>query len=156
MIGDVASGFISDYLESEPFRLFRAGVKANAEQVLVSFFQNAFTYGADGPSSVTPDVAQAVLVNDLLRVDLPAEQKLDFPKLLYDFFDFLNSSGHAPGMAPVLSRLKACEREYQSRVRGDGSVKGVTFKHKASPTGPNEPCPCGSGKKFKKCHMGIL
>src|SRR5260221_4613381 len=21
-------------------------------------------------------------------------------------------------------------------------------------TGRNEPCPCGSGKKYKKCHMG--
>ena len=21
-------------------------------------------------------------------------------------------------------------------------------------TGRNDPCPCGSGKKFKKCHMG--
>lgn len=22
--------------------------------------------------------------------------------------------------------------------------------------GRNEPCPCGSGKKFKKCHLGFV
>jgi preprotein translocase subunit SecA len=27
----------------------------------------------------------------------------------------------------------------------------VTFKREAAKTGPNDPCPCGSGKKFKKC-----
>ncbi|MBA2669015.1 MAG: SEC-C domain-containing protein, partial [Gemmatimonadetes bacterium] len=26
------------------------------------------------------------------------------------------------------------------------------FVHQADKTGRNDPCPCGSGKKFKKCH----
>ncbi len=26
-----------------------------------------------------------------------------------------------------------------------------TFRHEAPPAGRNDPCPCGSGKKFKKC-----
>ena len=29
--------------------------------------------------------------------------------------------------------------------------KGRTFVHRADKTGRNDPCPCGSGKKFKKC-----
>lgn len=29
--------------------------------------------------------------------------------------------------------------------------KGKPFAHKASKTGRNDPCPCGSGKKLKKC-----
>ncbi len=33
---------------------------------------------------------------------------------------------------------------------GDGTVKKQPVK-KAQKTGPNEPCPCGSGKKYKKC-----
>ena len=28
---------------------------------------------------------------------------------------------------------------------------GETFMHEAAPVGRNDPCPCGSGKKFKKC-----
>jgi len=30
--------------------------------------------------------------------------------------------------------------------------KQQTFKRQTPKVGPNDPCPCGSGKKFKKCH----
>ena len=29
---------------------------------------------------------------------------------------------------------------------------GVTYKRAAKKIMPNDPCPCGSGKKYKKCH----
>lgn len=31
-------------------------------------------------------------------------------------------------------------------------AKGYTFVRRAK-IGRNDPCPCGSGKKFKKCHI---
>jgi preprotein translocase subunit SecA len=27
------------------------------------------------------------------------------------------------------------------------------LRHQGRKVGRNEPCPCGSGKKFKKCHL---
>jgi hypothetical protein len=39
-------------------------------------------------------------------------------------------------------------------AHADGVVvtdKPEPFKHRAHKTGRNDPCPCGSGKKFKKC-----
>lgn len=30
-----------------------------------------------------------------------------------------------------------------------------TYKRTEPKTGRNDPCPCGSGKKFKKCHAGM-
>ncbi len=35
--------------------------------------------------------------------------------------------------------------------RRPGERQG-TIKHQEAPPGRNEPCPCGSGKKYKKCH----
>jgi len=29
--------------------------------------------------------------------------------------------------------------------------KGETFRHSSPKVGRNEPCPCGSGKKYKRC-----
>ena len=37
-----------------------------------------------------------------------------------------------------------------ANVGGDGSEKKAPVK-KAAKIGPNDPCPCGSGKKYKKC-----
>ena len=34
------------------------------------------------------------------------------------------------------------------------ATKPVTFRREGSKVGRNDPCPCGSGKKYKKCHMG--
>ena len=33
-------------------------------------------------------------------------------------------------------------------------AKPVTVRREGSKVGRNDPCPCGSGKKYKKCHMG--
>ena len=33
-----------------------------------------------------------------------------------------------------------------------GSQKVETVRRDAEKVGRNDPCPCGSGKKFKKCH----
>jgi hypothetical protein len=37
-----------------------------------------------------------------------------------------------------------------ARVGGDDVVKQV--KREEPKVGRNDPCPCGSGKKYKKCH----
>jgi len=38
-----------------------------------------------------------------------------------------------------------------ARVGGD-DAKVTTFRHDQPKVGRNDPCPCGSGKKYKKCH----
>ena len=49
------------------------------------------------------------------------------------------------------------ERAYFQRVDGawlykDGDVQGhETYRREAPKVGRNDPCPCGSGKKYKKC-----
>ncbi len=47
------------------------------------------------------------------------------------------------------------ERERMRFTRGDNQPqKAAQIKRKAKKVGRNDPCPCGSGKKFKKCHWG--
>ncbi|MDD7674674.1 MAG: SEC-C metal-binding domain-containing protein, partial [Oscillospiraceae bacterium] len=36
---------------------------------------------------------------------------------------------------------------------GPAQVKKEPVRNKARKIGPNDPCPCGSGKKYKKCCM---
>ncbi len=40
-------------------------------------------------------------------------------------------------------------------VEGGGVVENMPYKRQAKKVGRNEPCPCGSGKKFKACHGQI-
>ena len=57
-----------------------------------------------------------------------------------------------------LSRVQTNRREEDVRARAAAAganqqqQKPVTFKRVEKKVGRNEPCPCGSGKKFKQCH----
>lgn len=56
------------------------------------------------------------------------------------------------GAPPPASGGGSAEMEAQSE-HGGSDVKAVaTIRNTGKKVGPNEPCPCGSGKKFKKCH----
>jgi preprotein translocase subunit SecA len=41
-------------------------------------------------------------------------------------------------------------------VGGDGSIKPSPRRNADKKVGRNDPCPCGSGKKYKKCHGSDL
>jgi preprotein translocase subunit SecA len=75
---------------------------------------------------------------------------------------------HEPAGVPIPTRapsttIDALEREFQHRkqreldqARAVGSAtaagNGNTPRLTGDKVGRNDPCPCGSGKKFKKCH----
>ena len=50
-----------------------------------------------------------------------------------------------------VQRKKEREMEQLQFIGGDGST-GATPVAAGQKTGRNDPCPCGSGKKYKKCH----
>lgn len=53
----------------------------------------------------------------------------------------------------IMKRLmKAYDTKYLTEVSYTGTHKPYVREHKR--IGRNQPCPCGSGKKYKKCHLG--
>jgi len=50
------------------------------------------------------------------------------------------------------SLTRTMERRRLTEHRGDGDGKVETVRRTKKKIGRNEPCPCGSGKKYKKCH----
>ncbi len=61
-------------------------------------------------------------------------------------------------VVPEQVALKETHDQAQSITQGDGSNGQITAtlvdttEPKAKEPGRNDPCPCGSGKKYKKCH----
>ena len=49
--------------------------------------------------------------------------------------------------AQAQAQAEASHAEHVEQAQG-GDVSGIDFRH----VGRNDPCPCGSGKKFKDCH----
>jgi preprotein translocase subunit SecA len=51
----------------------------------------------------------------------------------------------------TFQRKKKRELE-QARMAGAGDMQVQQVVRSAAKVGRNDPCPCGSGKKYKKCH----
>jgi preprotein translocase subunit SecA len=48
----------------------------------------------------------------------------------------------------------AQQEQVQSSTKSGGEAKKVDPIRRTGPrVGRNDPCPCGSGKKYKNCHM---
>ena len=50
------------------------------------------------------------------------------------------------------ARKKQRELEAAQRAGGAGNGSQPTQRRTGDKVGRNDPCPCGSGKKYKKCH----
>ncbi len=55
-------------------------------------------------------------------------------------------------MTKKIQRDKEKELAEMQFVGGDGSSAGNKQVVNGDKVGRNDPCPCGSGKKYKKCH----
>ena len=56
---------------------------------------------------------------------------------------------HAGHLRSVRAELAEIEQALQG---GESAGKPKTVQRKVAKVGRNDPCPCGSGKKYKKCH----
>jgi preprotein translocase subunit SecA len=64
----------------------------------------------------------------------------------------------SPETLAMMQRLEARRRSAEQQQRqtqmsvGGQTLKTETVKRETEKVGRNDPCPCGSGKKYKKCH----
>jgi preprotein translocase SecA subunit len=67
----------------------------------------------------------------------------------------LENGDFEPRMPAVVADLQRRQQQGAARMRlshGDTPQKVETVRRDAGKVGRNAPCPCGSGKKYKKCH----
>jgi preprotein translocase subunit SecA len=111
----------------ESFEMFRA-MKERIDEETVRYLWRLRPIQKDGadPQSNTPQIRRSapVTLND------PTAQPSAFS----------GGSTMSPGGAPVPART------------GGDDAKVKTVRRAVAKVGRNDPCPCGSGKKFKKCH----
>ncbi|MCB9914589.1 MAG: SEC-C domain-containing protein [Planctomycetes bacterium] len=79
------------------------------------------------------------------------------PDVLRAYFAHLETDQVVPHLFEIRQALEGTIDEFLETVRTGENVhhhhpKQDPVVHQAPKTGRNDPCPCGSGKKFKKCH----
>jgi hypothetical protein len=133
----------SDFLTSTRGELAARDFGERAGAVLVAFMENACG------SSVPPDEITEREIRDGVAIglgplDLSQPERESVPGLLQEFLEYCEGSGRLGGG----SELGAV-----ARVSATAHLLKKQTRKKTIKVGPNDPCPCGSGRKYKKCCM---
>ncbi len=139
---------VADYGTSEHFSLLEASLKPRAEAILSHWCDQV------GPAPSLANLAPSL--EGLAQLDLPLAARRNAPQLLSAFFAYLATTGHFADAGLWADCVDDLQADYAARFRDDGSFRGQTQKQKLPKVGRNEPCPCGSGLKFKKCCIALL
>ena len=143
--------YFDEYESSDAFLFAPAETKAYAGAILAAFETAAERHGGPTPAAWSPSVIEQTLIQDMPALDLPPEAKRQIPELLQGFFGFLKDSGRFPSAGIWREVVAAKQTTFRSGLRADGSAKGETVRKVSAEVGRNDPCPCGSGRKYKKC-----
>ena len=142
----------SDFAESFPASTFEVPTRSRVADILHHFGAAMRRLEPDFPDSASP-TSLAAAFQQLGRLALPPAVRDDVPEVIARCFEFLQDGGR-------LGEGYAWAEEARRLVVGVSSPpKGDPARPKAAPirntpqtsVGRNDPCPCGSGKKYKKC-----
>ena len=153
--------------------------REQAEQTLLSLMQRAYAKREEQfTSPVMREIERVVTLrvvdefwmdhidamDDLrqgirLRAYAQTDPVIEYKREGFDMFEAMNDAIKEEIVRRVfLVRIKTNEeikRQRVAKVTGEGAGGGKTVKRqpvvKKIKVGPNDPCPCGSGKKYKKC-----
>ncbi len=144
-----------DFSESFAAGLLETPVRGFVPEILTHFGEAARAIDPDFPDSVSPGTFARVMTESMPRLSLPDAARQHIPEVIARFFESLQDAGRLGEGDDWAAQIRILGKSYRERVRPGGGVKGVTIRKAAnvSPLGRNDPCPCGSGKKYKKCCM---
>lgn len=111
-------------------------------------------------------VQQFLLIHAPRRLSISSELSGNAIDIVKDFLLFLDASGHIKNGMQLSGVAKANKRSFLQLMSGPkktqksrktapptktGKSKTAKKTETAARVGRNDPCPCGSGKKYKKC-----
>jgi len=138
----------ADFADTPAFAALSPAEKDAAVPLAADFLRAACEAEGIGPGDVGEIGFRAAMLERIPALELPEVVRARAPDILALFLEALQAQGRHPGGA---SFVRALAPAYRERLRPGGGVRTPPLKRGAAPIGRNDPCPCGSGKKFKKC-----
>jgi hypothetical protein len=138
--------WVGDFCGSDAARAFSSGAREYAPELLTAFLVTACEVRDIEPEELEePDLKPALL--KLARLQLPESVKQEVPALCGAMLADLEAQGRLAGGRLLGAYVRALKEAFTETASG----KPKPFKNPGSRIGRNDPCPCGSGRKYKKC-----
>ena len=149
---------VAAFLDSSEARALEGVSCADSRRIVELFVRLCYEHRASRPALMDGGDMHAV-VGHLMPAHLRRRDPLaeGVPTVLRAFLDHHEKDQVVVQIFELRQALESTLDEFQAAVRtGENAHRAHTKQeplvHRAEKTGRNDPCPCGSGKKFKKCH----
>ena len=144
--------FVEEYLISSSHIPIRPDSR-NDEACVITIFTEFFCAecALKGRANI-----ELLLRTRVLPLSLPRDIISNAPIIIKSFFDFLAVTGRFPPGDLVANDLLNYAPSWGKNFHDDGLPKGEPLVNRGLEIGRNDPCMCGSGKKFKKCCMSLI
>jgi len=141
--------WVADFCHGEHFGAYPGALAQRAEALLADWLTEACVRGGVGPEDLGMDDLRGALLERIARLDLPRDAHAGVPALCRDFLADLEQEGRLADGRALGQFVMAADSAYQRAVRGEVEQ----LRRPGAKLGRNDPCPCGSGKKYKRCCM---
>jgi len=127
---------------------FAAKVRAEAQNLLAEFLGGACADGCD-PGQIGEAEVKKGLLDRVAGMPLDPAVRAEAPRLVAAYLEFLGRGGRVANGKHLSSFALALAKSFPRHGGGGGG--GPPIRREAPKLGLNDPCPCGSGRKWKKC-----
>jgi hypothetical protein len=141
----------ADFADSTAYRELGGLEKQYAVQIVAEFLRRACAHENAGPADITEAGASEALLNHLPSLALPDRVRPFVPEIVRDALTHLEDTGRLGDGAHLGRVVMAAAQTYREKLAPGGGGKLKPIVRPAEKIGRNDPCPCGSGAKFKKC-----
>lgn len=144
--------WVGEFLTSTRAREHEGLLQEYAPQVLAAFLEAACAPRQVAPGDLEEGDLKPGLLDGVARLEIPASLRERIPPLCASFLEEMQDQGRLSGGARLATVVRILAAPYLRAASG----KGTSYVAPAEKVGRNDPCPCGSGRKYKQCCMRRL
>jgi len=138
-----AEDWAAEFADSTVFSFLPDPVKDAAPAVCCEFLRQT--------GEATEAEIRRVVLDVMPSLDLLSPIREAVPEILSTFLAWLEDSGRLGGGRTLGLVIGALGSGYRERCSRRGGLRIPPIVKKTADIGRNDPCPCGSGRKYKKC-----
>ena len=144
--------WVSDFCDTQALLQQPPLVREYAPEVLGAFLERACAQRDVEPDEIEEADLKPALLEGVAPLALPASARAGLPELCAAFLGELEAQGRLGGGRTLGLYVRALQGVFVDAA--SGTTQPITSP--GSKLGRNDPCPCGSGRKYKKCCMNLL
>jgi hypothetical protein len=144
--------WVADFCLSTQAESYSGLLREYAPEVLTAFLEAACAVRDVDPADLEAGDLKPALLERVARLEIPVSLRASVPALCADLLAGLEAEGRLGGGATLGRTVRALRGAYLEAAEG----RTKPLVRPGARIGRNDPCPCGSGLKYKKCCLGRL